>query len=530
MKKYWAVLFFLLWNSLLFPQKLPSKDEITKTMKRATRYMTEYVGYHGGYVWSYLPDLSREWGEMESYRSMIWIQPPGTPSMGHLFLDAYHATDDDYYYNAAQQTAKALIKAQHPSGGWNYMYDFEGENAIKYWYETIGANGWRLEEFHKYYGNATFDDGSTYESATFLLRLYLEKKDPEIKTALDKAIDFVLTSQYPNGGWPQRYPLVKGKNYTNYITFNDDVAVKNILFLIMCYNEFNDERIKHAIYRGMDCFLDLQMPAPQPGWAMQYDKNGKPAPARSYETTCLSTTTTVNNLYQLMYFYTLTGNSKFMDRIPDAIDWLEELRLPDSLITNDKAYPAFVELKTNRALYVHRKGSNVCNGKYFINKDPQKTVTHYTSTKQIDVVSLRKSYNKIISQNPDFFKKNSPLENKSPLPRYFTKRESKTSDLNSRDLAIPGLTVENVNKVITNLNEEGYWPTTLTAISHPYIGKAPDEDNKEDYSTKQVGDKYDTSPYIDSESKIQGISTGVYIKNMSLLIEYLVSMKLNDDK
>ena len=40
-----------------------------------------------------------------------------------------------------------------------------------------------------------------------LLRLYLEKRDPRYKPALDKAIQFVLDSQYPDGFWPQRFPL-----------------------------------------------------------------------------------------------------------------------------------------------------------------------------------------------------------------------------------------------------------------------------------------------------------------------------------
>ena len=69
-----------------------------ETMKRATTFMVEKVSTNGGYVWSYLPDLSRRWGEMEARPTMIWIQPPGTATMGHLFLDAYHATGDEYYY------------------------------------------------------------------------------------------------------------------------------------------------------------------------------------------------------------------------------------------------------------------------------------------------------------------------------------------------------------------------------------------------------------------------------------------------
>jgi hypothetical protein len=32
--------------------------------------------------------------------------------MGHLFLDAYRATGDEYYYQAAEKTASALIWGQ----------------------------------------------------------------------------------------------------------------------------------------------------------------------------------------------------------------------------------------------------------------------------------------------------------------------------------------------------------------------------------------------------------------------------------
>ena len=82
-------------------QGQPGKTEVEAAMKRATQFMTEKVAYRGGYVWNYLPDRSRRWGEMEARETMIWLQPPGTSSMGHAFLDAYHATADEYYYRAA---------------------------------------------------------------------------------------------------------------------------------------------------------------------------------------------------------------------------------------------------------------------------------------------------------------------------------------------------------------------------------------------------------------------------------------------
>src|SRR5829696_8659752 len=102
------------------PAQAQNRDEIERTMRRATEYMVERVSTDGGYVWSYLPDLSRRWGEIEAYPTMIWVQPPGTGTMGHLFLDAWHATGDEYYLRAAERVAHALIRGQHRSGGWNY--------------------------------------------------------------------------------------------------------------------------------------------------------------------------------------------------------------------------------------------------------------------------------------------------------------------------------------------------------------------------------------------------------------------------
>ena len=51
-----------------------SREETLAAMKRATTFMTEKVAYRGGYVWNYLPDLSRRWGEMEARETQIWTR------------------------------------------------------------------------------------------------------------------------------------------------------------------------------------------------------------------------------------------------------------------------------------------------------------------------------------------------------------------------------------------------------------------------------------------------------------------------
>lgn len=101
----------------VYGQSKASRNEVLKTMRTATEFLMNTVSYKGGFVWNYLPDLSRQWGELEAYRTMVWVQPPGTPSIGHLLLDAYHATGDEFYYKSAKTVANALIWGSYPVVG-----------------------------------------------------------------------------------------------------------------------------------------------------------------------------------------------------------------------------------------------------------------------------------------------------------------------------------------------------------------------------------------------------------------------------
>jgi hypothetical protein len=67
-------------------------NQAEQAMLRATKFMEDEVSTQGGFVWYYKPDLSRRWGEMEAYKTMIWVQDGGTVTVGHMLLDAYHAT------------------------------------------------------------------------------------------------------------------------------------------------------------------------------------------------------------------------------------------------------------------------------------------------------------------------------------------------------------------------------------------------------------------------------------------------------
>jgi PelA/Pel-15E family pectate lyase len=503
----------------------PERRQVLDAMKRATTFMVDTVATRGGYVWQYLPDFSRRWGEIEARPTMIWLQPPGTPTMGHLFLDAYHATGDEYYYRAAERAALAIVAAQLPCGGWNYVADFAGERSLQEWYDTVGRNAWRLEEFQHNWSNATFDDGGTADSAELLLRMYLEKHDARFKSALDRAIQFVLDSQYPVGAWPQRYPLKHefvhhGKpDYTSFLTFNDDVTAGNIEFLLKCYQVLGDARFREPILRGMRSFLATQQKAPQAGWALQYTPELAPTGARTYEPTALVTHTTAANVDQLLTFYRLTGDELFIARIPEAIDWLESVTLPPDVaaLAPGRTHPTFVEIGTNQPLYVHRRGSNVVNGEYYVDRDPHKTLGHYSSFRQVDLAGLRQRYREAKALSSAVLAKASPLRKTgghARLPKYFA--VGQPSGFGPPDASTPG---QRAARAIAGLDAQGRWLTDLTTTSHPYKGDGPAQPAPGDFSRTNVGDDSDTSPY--RGERVPGISTSAFIRNMSDLIRFL---------
>jgi hypothetical protein len=90
-------------------QEAVSKETVLSTMAEATTYYHTHVAVNGGYVYHYSLDLKERWGEGPANPQQIWVQPPGTPTVGMAFLKAFEATGDDYFLNAAKDAAMALV-------------------------------------------------------------------------------------------------------------------------------------------------------------------------------------------------------------------------------------------------------------------------------------------------------------------------------------------------------------------------------------------------------------------------------------
>lgn len=499
-------------------------ERILTTMKTATRYMMDSVSYRGGFVWSLLPDRSRRWGEMEAWPQMIWMQAPSTPEVGEVLLDAYHATGDNYYYEQACRVAEAIMEAQKPCGGWHYMHNFAGEKSTQKWYATVGKQAWRLEEFQHYYGNATFDDDATFHPAYFMLRIYLEKREARFLHSLNKAIDFVVKSQYDNGGWSQRYPLKTDPSfgstgdYTPRITINDGVMENNIDFLVACYQTLNRPELKESVERAMHCLRDLQYKTPYAGWTDQYDeKTLLPAPARSYEPRSINTGTTVGIIRRMIQYYQMTGDKSFLAGLDKAVHFLQAQALPDSMralwgypprdgSSESVLVPRYIDPETGKPLFVHRVGSNVRNGHYYTDQDIRNTLQHYSSATYVNIPRLQamiKAAAELPIERWDTVK---------ALPAYYFRQD---------DRGFRGRRTS-VEQLIASLTPEGYWLTPIGNNSNPYKplpANMPTTSRDSTYMTTMCGDEYDTSPYPDHTTL--GISTAAFVQNMTTLIAAL---------
>lgn len=143
--------------------------------------------------------------------------------------------------------------------------------------------------------DSTTDNNATFNQMRYLAHLYQATGDTLWLGGFRRGLEFLLTGQYDNGGWPQFWPENHG--YQKHITYNDHAMVntletlRNISAAIFPYNDMVDKdtqlRIDRAFAKGIECILATQIRDKEGNltvWCQQhYAESLLPAPARSYE-------------------------------------------------------------------------------------------------------------------------------------------------------------------------------------------------------------------------------------------------------
>ena len=296
----------------------------------------------------------------------------GTPT---AWKEAAHQKDAWYGTNEAVRIANNLLIYQFPNGGWDKNMD------MGVW---LDAEKIKAIERQKVTGHTTIDNGATYTQMKFLARVYTATKQERFKTAFERGLQYLFEAQYPNGGWPQFYPLRKG--YYTHITYNDDAMVgvmellRNIVQKEPDYLFLNNamrERARLAIEMSVKIILATQVK--QNGkltvWCAQHDETTlAPAKARSYELPSLSGSESVGIVKFLMGIE--KPSPEIVMAVSSAIDWFKEHKITgiklerkqqpgtakgyDQIVVSDQnaspLWARFYELGTNRPIFCGRDG------------------------------------------------------------------------------------------------------------------------------------------------------------------------------
>ncbi|WP_409267162.1 pectate lyase [Massilia sp. BHUDP2] len=243
--------------------------------------------------------------------------PAPTAGSGKMPLNneaGWYATPD------ARAIADTIVSFQTPSGGWSKNQDRSKPPRLRGQRyandaETMVADPTNFDvpqdRFWTFVG--TLDNGATTTEMRFLGRVQAQapgKEGDAYRASIVKGVQYLLMAQYPNGGWPQNYPLEGG--FHDGITFNDNAVAEAAMILEDIAEGHPDfafvpqalrQQAGAASARAVRPILDAQVlvSGKKTVWPQQADAiTLKPISARNYEMRSLASAESAEVLMFLM--------------------------------------------------------------------------------------------------------------------------------------------------------------------------------------------------------------------------------------
>ncbi|GAA0528010.1 PelA/Pel-15E family pectate lyase [Rhizomicrobium palustre] len=230
--------------------------------------------------------------------------------------------DISWYASAeAKHIGDNIVSFQTPAGGWGKNADRAGPLRLKgQAYVTNNLSGYLTEnDFDapvepdwNYVG--TFDNNATDTEMHFLAKLAKAlpgKEGNAYRASFIKGLKYILAAQFPNGGWPQVWPLEGG--YHDAITYNDN-AVSEAAAVMTDVSENKDgdfdfvpaalrDAAAQSAAKALEVILATQVSVQgKPAiWGQQHDAlTLKPCSARNFEPPALASDESAALLVYLM--------------------------------------------------------------------------------------------------------------------------------------------------------------------------------------------------------------------------------------
>lgn len=250
--------------------------------------------------------------------------------------------------DVARRIGDQVLLWQRSTGGWPKNIDMAAPLNDKEKAKVMADKGRK--------DDSTTDNGATSMQMRYLARLFQTTGDVKYRDAFRKGVEYLLSGQYKNGGWPQFWPEMR--NYQIHITYNDDAMVNTMEMLRDMYEGREPyggklcepsmkSRLKKAFDKGVECILATQIKAPlhysvdgtistaysgkgNSGeltiWCQQHDRETLlPAKARAYELPSYSTMESVRIVRLLMQLP--NPDNRVKSAVHAAMAWFDKYKL-----------------------------------------------------------------------------------------------------------------------------------------------------------------------------------------------------------
>ena len=249
------------------------------------------------------------------------ITTPSEPPHGFSARSVPLDRDPSWYASAdARHIADVVVSFQTPAGGWGKNLNMSeeprrpgeryGPNNVSRFLAPGDFDTPRDPDWN-YIG--TIDNDATTTQINFLAKVISAigvQNAAVYRAAFLRGIDYLLEAQFPNGGWPQVWPLEGG--YHDAITYND-AAMTRVMELVHNVSEGRAEfafvpksvraQAAASFARGIRCILATQIVSNGvlTVWPQQDDAlTLKPVSGRNYELPAECSGESVNVLLLLM--------------------------------------------------------------------------------------------------------------------------------------------------------------------------------------------------------------------------------------
>lgn len=314
---------------------------------------------------------SRYWAALDrnfiegELKKTVYKEPVAPPAAERFGFDP-EQPPEFYRTPEGRGIADIILSFQTPSGGWSKRTDMSRRPRKAA--EAFGTEASYIP---------TFDNKATTTQMRVLAYAFQATDHTDYANAFLKGLNLILQAQFPNGGWPQNYPLTGG--YHDYITHNDDVIV-NLLALLrdvvdkkppldFVPADFHREAAA-SLKRGITCLLRTQVVTEgrKTAWGAQHDTfTLLPQSARAFEPAALASQESARIVTFLMQLP--DPSPEVIAAVDAAVEWFQATRIMGYQWNYGKSaalepaagagplWARFYEIGTDKPVFGDRDGS-----------------------------------------------------------------------------------------------------------------------------------------------------------------------------